>query len=361
MTNKKWFITFTVSASILAAIIIGAIAYVDPFFHYHAPVDALVYPLNNQRSQNDGIIRHFTYDAMITGTSMTENFNTSEAESIFGLRFIKVPFSGGSFKEINENIQSALKRNPKLLVIRGIDLGMIGQPKDTMRYELGSFPTYLYDENPLNDVFYVLNKHVFLNYSVPALQQYLLGKPGVITSFDKYSNWMSSHTFGKESVLTKINSFTQPDFERVLSAGEEIQARENIIQNVTLLPKLYPETMFYHFFTPYSVAWWGLQNQEGKLRYNIELQKIAIEEMLKYPNIRLYSFNNMFGVTGDLNNYKDSTHYGEWINTNILQWMKEGTGLLTPDNYKANLDELYQYYSTFNYQTLFDSPDDPKR
>ena len=44
---------------------------VDPFFHYHKPdTGAYFYKLDNQRSQNDGILRNFDYTGMITGTSL---------------------------------------------------------------------------------------------------------------------------------------------------------------------------------------------------------------------------------------------------------------------------------------------------
>lgn len=43
-------------------------------------------------------MRNFEYDAIIIGTSMTENFKTSEADALFAASFIKVPFSGGIIK-----------------------------------------------------------------------------------------------------------------------------------------------------------------------------------------------------------------------------------------------------------------------
>lgn len=75
--------------------IIGAWVYhIDPFFHYHKPyTNGYYYTLNNQRSQNNGICKHFDYNALITGTSMTENFMTSEMDAIFGTNSVKVPFS----------------------------------------------------------------------------------------------------------------------------------------------------------------------------------------------------------------------------------------------------------------------------
>ena len=80
MESKKG--SVSLRAFVLAILfLIGSVtAWVDPFFHYHAPQDRLQYPINNQRYQNNGIVRHFSYDALITGTSMTENFMASECD-----------------------------------------------------------------------------------------------------------------------------------------------------------------------------------------------------------------------------------------------------------------------------------------
>ena len=64
----------------------AVICVVDPYFHYHKPLKGLYYTLDNERSQNDGIIRHFNYDAMIIGTSMAENFKTSEMDELWMTR-----------------------------------------------------------------------------------------------------------------------------------------------------------------------------------------------------------------------------------------------------------------------------------
>lgn len=59
---------------IVLSIIGGWVYKIDPYFHYRKPnVDGYFYTLYNERSQNNGISKHFDYDALITGTSMTEN------------------------------------------------------------------------------------------------------------------------------------------------------------------------------------------------------------------------------------------------------------------------------------------------
>lgn len=63
------------NSDIFLAIIGRRVIMVDPFFHYHKPDTATYfYSLDNERSQNDGIIKNFKYDAVITGTSLVENF-----------------------------------------------------------------------------------------------------------------------------------------------------------------------------------------------------------------------------------------------------------------------------------------------
>ena len=101
---KRW-VFGTMLLTILAFVLTASITvYIDPFFHYHAPLKGYdypqdEYPTNNERYLNDGITRHFTYDSIITGTSMTENFKVSEANRLFGAHFIKVPFAGSKYRE----------------------------------------------------------------------------------------------------------------------------------------------------------------------------------------------------------------------------------------------------------------------
>ena len=79
---------------------------VDPFFHYHKPLEQLAYPIDSERYQNDGISRNFTYDAVLTGTSMMENFKASRFDSLFGVASVKIPYAGGYYKEVDQAVRS---------------------------------------------------------------------------------------------------------------------------------------------------------------------------------------------------------------------------------------------------------------
>ena len=361
--NRKalfWTLGFTALVVTALAIVAHRTILIDPFFHYHLPItEEYFYPLNNQRSMNNGIIRLFNYDGLITGTSMTENFKSSEANALWGCKFIKVPFSGGSFKEINDNVAVALRSNPHLrIIIRGLDNGMFAQEKDYMRKDLGKYPTYLYDNSIFNDVEYIFNRDVLFSRIFPMTTE--KNKPGFkggITSFDAYSNWMWNYKFGKNVLYPDgISVMELKPFEELTETVANT-VRENIRQNVTSLAQQYPDVYFYYFFTPYSAKWWQEKYANGTLASQIQIERIVIEEILKCQNILLFSFNNLTNITTDLNNYKDSTHYAEWINSLILRYMHDGKCRLTNENYEQYLQKELSFYSTFDYTSMNDQDD----
>ena len=56
----------------------------------------------------------------------------------------------------------------------------------------------------------------------------------------------------------------------------------------------------------------------------------------------------------DPNNYKDVAHHRGDVNSQILVWMKEGKHELTYDNYEAYCQEVWDYYTGFDYDGLFE-------
>jgi hypothetical protein len=356
--DKIWIAGFLLIVVVVLGFIAFQVIRIDPFFHYRKPkTDTYYYTINNERSQNDGIVKHFDYDALIAGTSMTQNFKTSEADELFGVSAIKVPAAGGSFREINETIAVALRYQPKLkTIIRGLDMNMFTQDKDTMRTDLGAYPTYLYDENPFNDVKYLFNKNVLLDHLIPMLTTKNETGSG-ITSFDEYANWMAYFPFGVHAVCAGGVPATEPAAAVHLSEEEKQTVLENIEQNVISLPAAYPDVTFYYFFPPYSAIYWQSLVNNGEIYKQIEAEQIVIEEILQYDNIKLFSFNEMTDITTDLNNYEDTIHYGEWINSLILAYMKDGKCLLTAENYSDYLDAEQSFYTAYDYDQLNDQTD----
>lgn len=348
MSSKRFFLSVVIGAFLLLGFLAVPTVIIDPYFHYHAPMGA--YQLENQRYQNDGIVKHFEYDAIITGTSMTENFQASEFDKIFGVDSVKVAFPGGLFKEIDSVVKTGALYNDELdVVLRGLDLYYLDYDKNKEKY--ASYPTYLYDENIFNDVSYILNKEILLKDTADNIEMYI--KHEVSTTFDDYGCWQENFEFGREAILSEYERKAASDDVREFTDEDEKRVRENINQNVVQTALDNPDITFYIFFTPYSCMWWDETIRAGKLEYHIATQECAIEEMLKCENIKLYSFCDNFDITCNLDNYKDIAHYGESINSWMLEQMWAGNGLLTKDNYLDYLDEIESYYSSLDYDSYF--------
>ena len=357
MRTKCWLICWILLIMICFSAVAAGVYHVDPYFHYHKPhTDTYYYTLYNERAQNNGICRHFKYDAVITGTSLSENFRTSEMDRLFGCNTIKVCFQGGTYKEINDNLAVALKANTDLkTVVRCLDLDKLIEPADYMRTDLGRYPTYLYDRDPLNDAEYVLNWNIFSHVAAQVIEQIVPdGKEAGIDSFDDYYCWQKQPEcyFGKNAICPDGVSAAVPAEQLYLTEEERTLIKENITQNVTSLADEYPDVVFYYYFSPYSVMKWVEALNGGTLARRIEAEKLAAGLILQHENICLFSFNTRPEIVIDLNNYMDFYHYGIWINSLILKWLHDGSCRLTKDNYEEYFREEYEFYLDFDYESL---------
>ena len=350
MTSKKRCILLLTAAVLLLTLAGGLTVAVDPFFHYHAPLELLNYPIDNQRYQNDGIVRHFDYDAVITGTSMTENFRTSEADSLFGVHSVKTCFSGASYKEIDRLLRQAVRSNPELkTVFRGLDGWSLFDHKDLMRTD-AEYPDYLYDDSLLNDVQYIFNKDILCNYTLGVLKHTLKGLP--TTDFDTYSSWEAAET-GTDAILA---TYSRPD-----AAGEQFplsdEQRQNVLetleQNVLSIARENPDVCFYYFFTPYSIFYMDEQQCYGILQAQFDAYRLASELLLEQENVRLFSFFDAYDIITDPGIYKDTAHYVPEVNSYMLQSMASGEHRLTPENCDAYWDEVEEYYLGYDYGSLY--------
>lgn len=355
MNSKKFNIIVIVAVAVGLVIAALPTIIIDPCFHYHAPLADLEYPLDDERYQNNGIVRNFEYDAIITGTSMTENFKVTEFDELFDTTAVKVPYSGGKYNEVDQNLKTALKTHPETkIVLRSVDYSMLVMDKDMPYFgivEYGyQYPFYMIDENLFSDVSYFWNKSILFGKDLAVIQYTNAGN--TTTSFDEYMNWNSEYCFSKETV---INRYVRPEASETVALSEEEaeMVRENVVQNIVETANQYPDTTFYLFFPPYSICYWDSVQREGKLDYMIDAEQIAIEELLKCDNVRLFSFTDNYDLICDMDQYKDEAHYGEWINSDILHWIVNGEHELTEENYQDYLAANREFYSNYDYDSVF--------
>ncbi len=349
-TAKKWFIkcilTLAVSLTLIALIVI----IVDPYFHYHKPFSFLSYRLYDERYTNDGISRHFDFDAMITGTSITQNFKPSEMDELFGTNTVKESFSGAGYQELADNLDRALARNQNLKqVLWAVDYNGFLREYDWARYD--EYPTYLYDNNPFNDVSYLFNKSILYHGVLTNVAMTLTRTPS--TSMDEYSSW--GMDTGLETIMAtydreNVNLDVPTDF----GEAEYNMVTETMSKNILRVVNKYPDTTFYIFYPPFSIFYWEALSIKGTIDRQLQAEQVATELLLECPNVKLYNFFDQYDVICDANYYSDDSHYSEEINSRILQWIAEDTGLVTKENYLDKIAQERDFYTNYDYDSLYE-------
>ncbi len=344
--DKKWCIgTISIMAAILI-LVATAVVIVDPFFHYHKPLTGISYQMTNQTYINPGIVKQFEYDALITGSSMAENFKPSYFKDILGVNAIKVCYSGGRSKNMSIILQKALESNPQLQTIYlGLDLPMLKEADASKTRN--PLPDYLYDANVLNDVSYLLNKDIVLEKLAVNMLATVKGEPS--TTFDVYSYWNDEYTFSQYTVISPYE-----DMERVVALGYSLDeairiADNNLRQNILPLIEAYPDTKFVIFYPPYSMIYWYSNVPE----YDLAILEYSVKTLLPYQNVEQFLFQNDADIVTNLYNYKDYTHYSADVNTYMVNCFKDGTHRLTTENYEDELSKMRSLVNNFDFGLFF--------
>lgn len=354
---KNWTGLFLATGMLCLGLVLGLTAYIDPYMHYRSPrLTEFRYEPTVERSVNNGMVKHLSYDALVVGTSMTENFKTSLTDALFGCHSIKTPSIGASWYEINNLAQLAFDSNPNLrLVVRGLDMTYFDELPQQLHYEIGPYPTYLYNDSLLDDVYYLLNRDVLYGSCLLMLLDAARGVEPGLSNLDDYAAW-KPEIYGRTAAMRRTEPYA--DAAQIpLSEEDRLRVLENVKTKVTDLADAHPEAEFLYFLTPYSAAWWGDLRQEGKLERQLEMEELVIRAILPHENIYLFSFNTVEELTLDLANYKDRIHYGPWVNDWILEEMAAGNHQITGDNVEDYLKNLRELYETLDYNALFDQED----
>ncbi len=345
---RKWLIGFLICLLTGAAAIIGLTIYVDPFFQYHKPLKDFPYLVDNQMSQNPGLARNMDYDSVLLGSSMTVSFNTDWFEEVLGLHTQKLSYNG-AFPKDQSNIMKIIFQNKKdqvKEVFLGIDEENYSADTETTKF---SIPQYLYDNNYINDVEYVLNKDVLLNYILrPVADQKDKSDWAEI-----YKPWWQDEHYKKALVLMYYEPAELVETEAPDDFFIE-GAKANLDQNICPYIEAHPETEFTFFYPPYSILYWNDVVRQNQLSAVINEMQYMTERLLKYNNVRVFFFQNKQDIVCNLNNYADYTHYHKSICNYIVHCFENGECELTESNLESELEDMKKLATEYDYEAIYD-------
>ena len=345
---KKWLRRTIVGILGIMIFVVLLQIIVDPYFHYHKPITK--YRLNDERYINDGIARHFDYDAIITGNSLCQNFSTSQYDELFGTNSVKLPYSGAGYKEIWKSLGRALEYNDGVKeVLVCMDLQDLDREAEWERYE--GNPTYLYDDNVFNDIKYIFNKDAIYRGTLYNLIWTVTGHEN--TSMDEYSTW--ERETGPEvacASLQLIPDDVDPDGWSYDEDAEE-RIHNNVYSNIIPVIEKYPQVEFKIIIPPSSIARWAEYCFNNQVEYRIAGLEYALRELISLQNVEVYAFDDAYDVTTNLVLYSDTIHYDSETNGWIVNEVYNNRHSISDGvSLQSYIKSISDFYNNYNYRQL---------
>lgn len=350
MQAKRWLAGFL---GIFLAGLAGCMAlviWVDPFFQYHKPLTWFPYLVDNQVNQNPGLAKHVDYDGILIGSSMTASFNTDWFEELMGMKTQKLSYNGSYPKDLSNIMQLVFdaKGDQVKAVYMAVDQSTFSADPEETKFPVTD---YLYDDNVFNDVPYLLNKDVLLDYILRPLAD----RKDASDWAELYKPWWTDEYYNKANVLMYYEAAEEKQEEEALAADYFKDAvEENLQKNILPYIEAHPETEFYIFYPPYSILFWNDVTREKELEAVIGRLEYMTERLLNYENVHVFNFLGKEDIICNLNNYADYMHYHKNVCRYITECFATGENELHPESYGQAFDEIRTLAMSYNYPAIWD-------
>ena len=343
---KRYAITFIIVIPLLVSSIIIINYIIDPYQQYRQAT-FYTFDTKKRRYLNAGLIKNYSYNSLIIGSSMMANFDANKVEKKLNFSKSLKPLTfGGFISEEVDTIKTAMEYTSIKNIFMGLDFYAFSGfniPSEKNK----RFPLYLYDDDLYNDVEYLFNFSVLKESSKLLSKKY--DKKKIEDQLDKLYDWQNDYNlfFTGEELLN--------DYKIKLSSNIKLRNFYNfeVMKNnfeQYLLPVIKENTTvnFVFFFPPYSILEYKLMDKEKYLLDTLKFKNYIALQFKNYNNIKLYDFQVANEITSNFRNYKDTTHYHKRINNWMLEQINQGNYL-----YESNVvsdDSFIDKIRLFNVQ-----------
>lgn len=321
-----------------------AVYIIDPYMHYHEPWFGMTpQRTDDSRFESYGQAKYMEYDAIMLGTSVTQDAKASEFNALFSRNALRVKFAGSYFKELGDFLKYAFDNHEEIKTVFWVlDITHILTAKDTVGHT--DNPEYLYDKSFWNDSRYLLNKDVFPD---------MLRSLGDLSPVDfDWQVW--SDPTGYETLLN-VYGPNRPEKSEEKPFTDELakQVLENYETNILSVARANPDTEFYLVFPPGNAFFWDYNARRGEYECYMAAMELVAGEMLKIPNVRVYSFVDDPEKTLDFDRFKDRVHFDPAIMSEIIADVAAGRRELKGDTLAARMAETRAFWQEYDYEALY--------
>lgn len=282
----------------------------------------------NQRYQNPGLAKNYDYNAVIIGTSHTDNFSTKYIDQQLGCRTLKLSIRNSTSKEQRMILEKAITTGQVRHAIWGLDWASFCHGPAIVKE---GFPHHLYNESP--------STHFKYLFSVDTISLYwhAFGKDAS-RDLNALYNWHDEVSFGEKHVLAhwrsrefRIEAEGARDAAAPMDATSRSATENALQQNLFSVVRSHPNIRFYIFFPPHSIVYYRSLTDDLFERH-LQFKRHVVEKMSPLEHCEVFDFQQQDAITHELANYRDMSHYREEINQYMVDCMHDGTHRVTADS-----------------------------
>ena len=333
--------------------VVAVVWFFDPFYQYHAPFFGMEAVLNDRDNQMPGTVRNFSYDSVLVGSSVAENFDSDFLNDTYGCSTVKLIKASGSMADLLYYLDMAQKEHDLKNVFWCLDIFALDASTEVTLYEKG-IPRYLHTKAVYDDLPYLFNKEILLE-KIPAMLA--MAGQGINVGGNAY-NWDRDKEFSaSQAMLAYDKGGVEHGQESEQTISTELKQRTS--DNIKLLTaqiEAHPEITYRFMLPPYSMLWWDCAYVNGQLEERLYILEETLPVLLAFENVEVYFFQSDEEVVCNLDNYMDMIHYSPEINQRMLEKMAAGENKVTPESCRETLDvmrelamritreDIYRYY-----------------
>lgn len=358
ISSRKWIVLFF-SVFLCGAVLLSITAFsVDPFMYYRRSNDN---KLLNARFVNMGIIKNYSYNTAIIGSSMIQNFDIPYFRQSSNMNPVKLSIAAMTINECMKMYDLSQEYGDIETYFINVDLHML-DTEFPIDKNSTKFPDYLYDENKINDIKYLLGYEVWFRYLPIDLAVNLAYKlnfnlPQKLkdnTSIDKIEDWSSETNFGKEMVK-KVYLNQTPSQSKLDQNDRYIRMTKNIdIYLKDILTQKKPNQEITFGFPPYSALYWHSTIEDNTFPILMEAKNFFISQCSQYEGIRIVDLQQLPEIT-NLDNYMDKYHFNldvQKIYADAFIFGGFDVDVTMLEQNKSNLESLIRQFENENKEWL---------
>lgn len=314
MTPRKWYFLCLLFSTVIVSLVGALIFTIDPLLHYRYPSFYKPGFVGEERFLVPGIAKNFNYDCPVLGNSMLENFIPAYLDDKIAVNSVRLLLPGGTPYELGKLLDIAMKTGRTKKIIYALDLYSF-RGEVNRQHSIWELPLYLYDDNPFNDLPYLLNISN-LAVLVPKIMVANLFNTAVISKNTAYRD--NRALYNRKKIIEKFLQAqkSDPNFTSDLSALEKM--KKSFAINLFSKIEADRNIEFIIYYPPYSILAWKHAEHKGVLENYLQFKKYVFEKTRQLDNVQIYDFQSEEKITHNLDNYADLTHYSSDIDKLII-------------------------------------------